>query len=107
MKTFRIVLTLMAAYLVAFVAYSKGKSYGMAEANRQYTEQTELHVEPVCWGDIVMEDFVLDVVDETDFWELCDSTAFNCYDVNTSEWYLAVILEYARIYNTNPTFQLQ
>ena len=46
-----------------------------------------------------MENYVLDVVDETDFWDVCDSTAFNCYDENTSEWYLAVIIEYERIYN--------
>ena len=55
-------------------------------------------MEPVCWGDVLMEDYLLDVIDETDFWEECDSTAFSCYEYLTSEWYLAVICEYNRNY---------
>ena len=89
----------MALYLVAFLSYSKGEADATAEANRIHAEQSEVFVDEVCWGDEVMENYVLDVVDETDFWDVCDSTAFNCYDENTSEWYLAVIIEYERIYN--------
>lgn len=60
--------------------------------------EPESSTEEPCWGDILMENYVLDVVDESDFWEVCDSTAFDCYMENSSEWYLAVCLEYARIY---------
>ncbi len=74
-----------------FVTYAEGHERGMEKAALQPTESP-------CWGDLLLEDYVLDVVDETDFWEGCDSTAFSHYEENTSEWYLAVCLEYARIY---------
>ena len=60
--------------------------------------EPESATEEPCWGDVLMEDYLLDVIDETDFWEECDSTAFNCYEYLTSEWYLAVICEYNRNY---------
>lgn len=60
--------------------------------------EPESATEEPCWGDVLMEDYLLDVIDETDFWEECDSTAFSCYEYLTSEWYLAVICEYNRNY---------
>lgn len=47
----------------------------------------------------LLEDYVMDVVDETEFWSVCDSTAFNMYKENTTEWYFAVCMEYARTQN--------
>lgn len=44
----------------------------------------------------LMENYILDVVDETDFWYECDSTAFNMYDENSPEWMLQVIIEYTK-----------
>lgn len=43
---------------------------------------------------LACEKYVCDVVDETDFWFECDSTAFNKYEENTTEWYMAVVMEY-------------
>ena len=44
----------------------------------------------------ILENYLMDVVDETDFWETCDSTAFNMYEENSPEWMLQVIIEYTR-----------
>lgn len=42
--------------------------------------------------------YVLDVVDESDFWDLCDSARFQG-ETDTPEWYLSVIIEYQRMYH--------
>lgn len=42
--------------------------------------------------------YVLDVVDESDFWDLCDSARFQG-EADTPEWYLSVIIEYQRMYH--------
>lgn len=44
----------------------------------------------------MMTNYILDVVDETDFWEYCDSTAFNMYAENSPEWLFAVCMEYQK-----------
>ena len=97
-KTNTFVIVTLAAFMagvlclgMCFVTYAEGHERGMENAALQPSGAP-------CWGDILMEDYVLDVVDETDFWEVCDSTAFSVYEENTSEWYLAVCLEFARIY---------
>ena len=41
-----------------------------------------------------------DVVDETDFWDECDSTSFRDLDENSPEWMLNVIIEYTKWSNT-------
>ena len=92
MKTTRIILTLIACVCLCVMSYTYGHEHG------QSVNQDSNMPEQICWGDLLMENYVLDVVDETDFWEVCDSTAFSIYVENTSEWYLAVCLEYARIY---------
>ncbi|MCR4849036.1 MAG: hypothetical protein K5920_09350 [Bacteroidales bacterium] len=96
------ILTIFAALAMGcacyFTGYSRGNENGSADARRELAETSETWVEPVCWGDVLMEDYLLDVIDETDFWEECDSTAFSCYEYLTSEWYLAVICEYNRNY---------
>lgn len=96
--TNRIVIIVLAAFVAGvlclgacFACYGDGYERGMAQAEKEISGAP-------CWGDILMEDYVLDVVDETAFWEVCDSTAFNIYEQNTSEWYLAVICEFSRIY---------
>ncbi len=94
MKTLRIVLTLIACACMCVISYT----YGYEHCQSENQERSDIVPEQRCWGDILMEDYVLDVVDETDFWEVCDSTAFSIYEENTSEWYLAVCLEFARIY---------
>lgn len=45
----------------------------------------------------VLENYLMDVVDETDFWETCDSTKFSMYEENSPEWMLQVIIEYTRM----------
>lgn len=94
--------TIVSSFLLGLAVgcstYFAGVRRGSAEARRELVEKTETPIEQPCWGDILMENYVLDVVDETGFWEVCDSTAFNIYEENTSEWYLAVCLEYAKIY---------
>lgn len=89
MKQF-ITVILIAA--MCWLSYNTGAKRAVARV------QEECAKTETCWGDVLMENYVLDVVDESDFWEVCDSTAFNCYEELTSEWYLAVCLEYARIY---------
>lgn len=42
----------------------------------------------------MMENYIMDVIDETDFWEMCDSTSFRDYAENSPEWMFNVILEY-------------
>lgn len=86
----RIILAVIVAAIIGCVCYSAGHSRGYAQANQEFPECGP------CWGDVLMEDYLLDVIDETDFWEECDSTAFSCYEYLTSEWYLAVICEYAK-----------
>lgn len=91
MKTFRTILTpIVCAFFMCALSYEYGRERGEREGRESIGEP--------CWGDVLMEDYVLDVVDETNFWEVCDSTAFSQYEENTSEWYLAVCLEFARIY---------
>ena len=87
-------LTILAAIVVAFMC---GQAFESRNTNKQpasctYTyEDTELSTEDL------LENFVMDVVDETDYWDVTDSTAFRDYEENTSEWYLAVIVDYCTI----------
>ena len=41
-----------------------------------------------------LENYVIDVIDEGDWWETCDSTAFSMYEPESLEWYFAVVTEY-------------
>ena len=79
-----LVIVLTAA--MCWLSYNTGAKRAVARVQEEGAK-TE-----ICWGDVLMENYVLDVVDESDFWEVCDSTAFNCYEELTSEWYLAVCL---------------
>lgn len=93
MKAITFIAAIALAIAVGIGSYRAGKSDGTEQARAEF----ESTLEP-CWGDILMEDFVLDVVDETNFWEVCDSTEFSGYQEYSSEWYLAVICEFSRIY---------
>ena len=42
----------------------------------------------------VLQNYLIDVIDETDFWYECDSTQFNSYKESTPEWMLQVIISY-------------
>lgn len=46
--------------------------------------------------DDVAENYLLDVIDETDFWYECDSAVINQYDVDDPSWMLNVIIEYTK-----------
>lgn len=86
-------LTILAAIVVAFMCGQafESRNTNQPSASCTYTyEDTELSTEDL------LENFVMDVVDETDFWWECDSTAFSMYEENTTEWYFAVVIEYAR-----------
>ncbi len=89
----KLIITVAAALLMG-LSYQMGHNHGQVE-NQELNDRA-LAESPMCWGDALMENFVLDVVDESDFWYECDSTAFRDLPENSSEWYLAVCLEYAR-----------
>ena len=75
------------ALVVAFMA---GESF---EAHRQADANT-LPAGYDFSGVDLMENYILDVVDETDFWDECDSTSFRDLAENSPEWMFNVIMEY-------------
>ena len=91
MKKLTFIAAIALVVLFSIGAFSEGKVRGYEAAKAELSKE-------ICWGDVLMENYVLDVVDETDFWDVCDSTAFNAYVPYTSEWYLAVCCEFSRIY---------
>lgn len=78
------------------VAFMAGESF---EARRQ-ANANSLPTEYDFSGIDLMENYIMDVVDETDFWESCDSTSFRDLDENSPEWMLNVIIEYTKWSNT-------
>lgn len=92
----KVLITIDAALIMCVAAYQIGNHNGMV-TNQEINDKA-LAESPMCQGDVIMENFVLDVVDESEFWECCDSTAFADFAENSSEWYFAVCLEYARMY---------
>lgn len=44
----------------------------------------------------VMTNYLLDVVDESDFWDEIDSTKLGVYEEDSPEWMLNVIIEYTK-----------
>ena len=85
-------LTIFAAIVVAFMC---GQAFESRNTNQQPASCTYTYEDTIATEDL-LENFVMDVVDETDFWFECDSTAFSMYEENTTEWYFAVVIEYAR-----------
>ena len=47
-----------------------------------------------------MTNYLLDVVDESDFWDEVDSTKLGVYEEDSPEWMLNVIIEYTKWSNT-------
>ena len=81
--------------IALYVAFMGGQAF---EAHRQ----ADCNTLPEGYdfsGVDYMENYIMDVVDETDFWEVCDSTAFNMYAENSPEWMVEVIAAYNRMYN--------
>jgi hypothetical protein len=78
--------------IALYVAFMSGQAF---EAHRQ-ADCNNLPTEYDFSGIDYMENYIMDVVDETDFWYECDSTAFNMYDENSPEWMVEVIAAYNR-----------
>lgn len=78
-----------------YVAFMCGQTF---EMHRQADRNT-LPIGYDFSGIDYMENYIIDVVDESDFWYDCDSTAFNMYAENSPEWMIEVIAAYNRMYN--------
>jgi hypothetical protein len=83
--------------IALYVAFMAGQSFEAhrCSAENQVPEGYDFS------GVDMMTNYILDVVDETDFWESCDSTAFNMYAENSPEWLFAVCMEYQKWDNLN------
>lgn len=82
--------------IALYVAFMGGQAF---EAHRQ-ADRNSLPVEYDFSGVDYMENYIMDVVNETDFWYECDSTSFRDLDENSPEWMLNVIIEYTKWSNT-------
>jgi len=89
-------LTILAAIVVAFMCGQAFESRNTNQPGAFYCADNTLPEGYDFSGIDLMENFVLDIVDETDFWYECDSTAFSEYAENSPEWYFAVCIEYTK-----------
>ena len=78
--------------IALYVAFMGGQAF---EAHRQ-ADRNSLPAGYDFSGIDLMENYILDVVDETDFWDECDSTSFKDLAENSPEWMFNVIREYER-----------
>lgn len=82
--------------IALIVAFWAGQAF---EAHRQ-ADRNSLPAGYDFSGIDLMENYIMDVVDETDFWDECDSTSFKDLAENSPEWMLNVIIEYTKWSNT-------
>lgn len=78
--------------IALYVAFMGGQTF---EAHRQ-ADANSLPAGYDFSGVDMMENYILDVVDESDFWFECDSTAFADYAENNPEWMFTVCMEYQK-----------
>lgn len=82
--------------ITLFVAFWAGQAFEARRLDNQIQMERAEKLSEVS----TMTNYLLDVVDETDFWDEVDSTKLGVYEEDSPEWMLNVIIEYTKWSNT-------